>query len=298
MVLRRTGTKFVGKYVYEKHPSPVELEGTSTPSGDIELEESVNGKVTGHFRGHMDDHQFVGQWKDPSEKRTLPFKLDIARGRMVLLRERRVHWKSYGKSELCENEKSVNSLCTEDGRVECTMEANLFEVLDGLGRPHVAALNKLLRPKDIDDRSCTEDSQARTEIRSELHVDDGGVLSVVMDSSWDCFCAYPDSSKLYVNYWLDEGRSFTLKDALTPAAAALFAKHAESEDLSGDPVLSSTLSFDNKEFAIEREGIRFFGFNAMNHANKAIAPEVFVSFKELRGAIKNPGPLAKLAAAW
>jgi len=292
MVLRRTGTKFVGKYVYEQHPSPIELEGTLTTSGDIQLNESANGKATGYFNGRIDGYQFVGQWNDPSGKRVLPFKLDIARGRTLLLREQTIDWTGHGK---CIRSIAEKFKCVENTTFDCTLKASWFEVLDGLDGPPAAALNKLLRPNDIDNGSCTLSRDVRTS--SNIHRNDDGVLSVVIAYSWYIGgTPHPDESRSYVNYWLDEARHFTLRDAFAPAAIAVFAKHAQevSADVS-DYVRSSVLSLDNQEFAVEREGIRLFGFNATNHANRAVAPDVLITFDELRSAIKNPGPLAKFA---
>ncbi|MCL2723562.1 MAG: hypothetical protein FWD69_03910 [Polyangiaceae bacterium] len=296
MVLFRTETKLAGKYVYEKNPLLIELEGTMKPGGDIELEERVKGKVTGHFHGHMDAHQFVGQWSGPSGKRTLPFQLDMARGRMVFLRERTIDEGDCHKANWYE------------------VPAGL-DVLAGLDASHAADLNQALNPGGYsennknDDDICTghegEGYFARSE--STVSVNDSGVLSIIIHADWLVpGGAHEFSSHDYVNYWLDEERNFTLRDALTPAAEAILKKHAKemieketTEDgtnSDAEEYISSALSLDNEEFVIESEGIRLFSANRVPYAFPTLMQEIVISFYELRGAIKNPGPLAKLAA--
>jgi len=299
MVLFRTETKpdrLAGKYVYEKRPSLIELEGTMKPGGDIELDERVKGKVTGHFHGHINAYQFVGQWSDPSGKRTLPFKLDMARGRMAFLRGRVI----------------------DDG--DCH-KVNWYEVpagldvLAGLDASHAADLNQALNPTGYSENDkndgdiCTEREGISYFAHSEstVSVNDGGVLSVIIHADWLVpGGAHEFSSDDYVNYWLDEERNFTLRDALTPAAEAILEKHAKemigketTEDganSDADEYISSALSLDNDEFVIEPEGIRLFSTNRVPYAFPTLMQDISIPFYELRGAIKTPGPLTKLAA--
>ncbi len=67
-----------GDYMYVKNNVPIALTGKYTDKGsyqDIELEETVNGNVTGKFIGSYDGVTFSGSWLSSDETKRMPFKV-------------------------------------------------------------------------------------------------------------------------------------------------------------------------------------------------------------------------------
>ena len=72
--LVRTGAAVTGAYVYTAIGRPIRLDG-NLDAGALTLTESLDDKVTGTFRLHPEGDRLIGDWIDPSGKRTFPVRL-------------------------------------------------------------------------------------------------------------------------------------------------------------------------------------------------------------------------------
>lgn len=75
MHLVRDGEKLSGTYTYVKIGKPIALSGTVAADGRFAMQESVDGKATGEFKGNFGaDGALAGTWAMPDGSKSLPFK--------------------------------------------------------------------------------------------------------------------------------------------------------------------------------------------------------------------------------
>lgn len=75
MHLVRDGEKLSGTYAYVKIGAPIALAGTVGTDGRFTMQESVDGKVTGEFKGTLAaDGTLAGTWAMPDGGKSLPFE--------------------------------------------------------------------------------------------------------------------------------------------------------------------------------------------------------------------------------
>jgi hypothetical protein len=74
------GGRVAGRYFYfgdyGSRGADIAIEGQVARDGTVQLEEKVDGKVTGRWRGRHDEAGLAGTWTDPTGKRKLRFFLE------------------------------------------------------------------------------------------------------------------------------------------------------------------------------------------------------------------------------
>ena len=81
MHLVRTGEALSGTYAYTRVGRDLALSGTISPSGDVAMKESVDGKTTGEFAGKLEaDGSLAGTWSTPGGAKKLPFAFKESSG--------------------------------------------------------------------------------------------------------------------------------------------------------------------------------------------------------------------------
>ena len=73
----REGPRVSGSYAYTAIGRPIALEGRVDPSGRMMIVEVAGGHVTGTMQLHPEGADLVGEWSDPSGKKSSPVRLSV-----------------------------------------------------------------------------------------------------------------------------------------------------------------------------------------------------------------------------
>ena len=73
MTIERDGDALSGWYFYSEVGKELKLTGSIDASGAFTLEESLDAKKTGEFRGQLAGTRWSGQWRRPEGGAPLPF---------------------------------------------------------------------------------------------------------------------------------------------------------------------------------------------------------------------------------
>jgi hypothetical protein len=73
--LERVETVISGWYFYYSNAKMIRLEGKIDPQGSFQIEESVDYKKTGIFKGNVHQGKWTGTWQKPAGGASLPFLL-------------------------------------------------------------------------------------------------------------------------------------------------------------------------------------------------------------------------------
>lgn len=73
--LERVETVVSGWYFYYSNARMIRLEGKIDPQGSFQIEESVDYKKTGIFKGNVNQGKWTGTWQKPAGGASLPFLL-------------------------------------------------------------------------------------------------------------------------------------------------------------------------------------------------------------------------------
>ncbi|MES2568084.1 MAG: hypothetical protein V4565_14510 [Bacteroidota bacterium] len=75
MHLTKTGNTLGGTYLYKNKGKAINLKGSITDDGSIELTEMTGDMLTGMFYGKLVDTQITGTWSNPDNSTTMPFEV-------------------------------------------------------------------------------------------------------------------------------------------------------------------------------------------------------------------------------
>jgi hypothetical protein len=228
--LTKAGTK--GRYFYGKKSAFLELAGSATGDGTLELRETSGGKTTGTFTLKRDGDDLRGNWHSADEKRELPVSLKaISRkpGEKVLLVTKVI------QQTLKASEPA--SMDTSDAST-CDVDVEYFQVLGLSDRALQAKLDQRLSPPAR--YECTVPGTHFG--RPTVYMNERGVLSV--DFGWgfvEAGRARGESDGRHVNALVDRG----IVDL--PTSSILQVAHLESVKQLLEASVNQTLAKDDPQ---------------------------------------------------
>ncbi|HEY1039741.1 MAG TPA: hypothetical protein VGF30_10070 [Bacteroidia bacterium] len=75
MQLVKTGPNLGGNYSYKSKGKAIQVFGTISPEGKVEISEINKGDITGVFNGELKDGTLSGTWSTPDNSKSMPFTL-------------------------------------------------------------------------------------------------------------------------------------------------------------------------------------------------------------------------------
>lgn len=168
--LNRNGEALTGWYLYLDVGKELQLSGKIDANGGFQLDETVDGRKTGHLKGATEGQSWTGQWQKPDGGSPLAFAMSESRDNLAAVsgqfrcatKERGGYgWTYAHRLKLDLSRGVVKAL--DDRRTESSAqdgEQGCLYGLDDFGQAP-ADVGVLLKAKD-EDEPKTEDSQSCT----------------------------------------------------------------------------------------------------------------------------------------
>ena len=299
-----------GSYYYDRIGLPIDINGTLTDAGNIELTESNSkGDVTGTFKGTLSaDNRMQGVWINPKTKKETPFALteateniaqfdyteysnencDKKKRNLKSTRKDTLQWTDTLCSEVTISMLAVKNLNpTACIKINTLMEKILLQA--GMTESPYKTMKDLLHhiDKPEDDYTSTE-SYGIEVVSNESNV----LCLSISYYGYAEGAAHPNGYSTYFNLNPQTGDTIVLNDILIAGANDSLIAKAKRKFIATNGSLEENDWFFGNEFklsynfAITKGGL-LFQHNTYEAGAYALgAPQFFIPNKELEGVVK------------